>query len=36
MEVAVQLRNLAQGKLGAEQYCWKVERFQFFLTSISD
>uniref|UniRef100_A0A915C883 T-complex protein 1 subunit delta n=1 Tax=Parascaris univalens TaxID=6257 RepID=A0A915C883_PARUN len=24
MEVAVQLRNLAQGKLGAEQYCWKA------------
>ncbi|VDK43639.1 unnamed protein product [Anisakis simplex] len=23
MEVAVQLRNLAQSKLGAEQYCWK-------------
>ncbi|KHN80731.1 T-complex protein 1 subunit delta [Toxocara canis] len=24
MEVAVQLRSLAQGKLGAEQYCWKA------------
>lgn len=24
MEVAVKLRNLAQTKQGAEQYCWKV------------
>ena len=31
MEVAVQLRQAAQEKLGAEQYCWKVFSFHLNL-----
>lgn len=33
MEIAVQLRQLAQERPGAEQYCWRV-RYIIFLRNL--
>lgn len=34
MEVAVQLRQLAQERPGAEQYCWRVRSITFIFYKI--